>query len=218
MKSVAVIPAYNVSSSIGEVVKRTLPFVNEVIVVDDGSIDETARIAKESGAKVISIKQNKGKAHATRLGLTECEGFDAIITLDGDLQHCPEEIPQLLEQIKGGANLCIGSRFLDGHSNMPMANRFSNRIASRLITLLSGEKLSDPQSGFRALDGKTAKNLELKAERYAIEHVMILEASEKKCKIEEVPISCIYGDEESQIKIFSDTLRVTHDIIRFLLR
>jgi glycosyltransferase involved in cell wall biosynthesis len=218
MKTVAVIPAYNTSKSIGEVVRRTKPFVDEVIVVDDGSKDATAKEAKRQGAVVISLEKNTGKANATKIGLRNCCDYDAIVMLDGDLQHCPEEIPRLLDELKNGTHLCIGSRFLNGHKGMPFGNRFSNRVASRIISFITGHGLSDPQSGFRALDGKIAQELELRAERYSIEHIMILEAAKKECTIKEVGISCIYGDEESQIRIFSDTLQVIHDIIRFVLR
>jgi glycosyltransferase involved in cell wall biosynthesis len=93
MKAAAVIPAFNTKSSIGEVVRRTLPFVDKVVVVDDGSSDDTAAEAKRSGALVISLEKNTGKANATRIGLNACCDFGAVVLLDGDLQHCPEEIP-----------------------------------------------------------------------------------------------------------------------------
>jgi glycosyltransferase involved in cell wall biosynthesis len=218
MKSAAVIPAYNVERSIGEVVRRTLPFVDKVLVVDDGSSDNTAGEAQRNRATVISLDVNTGKANATKVGLRECSGFGVVVTLDGDLQHCPEEIPRLLEEIKNGTDLCIGSRFLNGQNSMPLRNRISNIAASRIISFISGQRLSDPQSGFRALDGKIISELELKAEKYAIEHVMILEAAKNEFKIKEVPITCIYGDEKSQVRIFSDTLRVAYDILRFVLR
>jgi glycosyltransferase involved in cell wall biosynthesis len=218
MKSAAVIPAFNVESSIWEVVKRTLPFVDTVIVVDDGSTDETAYEAGRSGAEVISLPKNTGKANATKVGLGECGEYGAVVMLDGDLQHRPEEIPKLIAEVKNGAELCIGSRFLDGDTEMPINNLISNKVASTIISLISRQQISDPQSGFRALDGTALKGLGLKAEKYAIEHIMILEAAQKNLKIKEVPISCVYGDEESQIRIFSDTLRVAYDILRFVLR
>lgn len=218
MKHAAVIPAYNISKTIGEVVSRTLPFVDQVVVVDDGSSDNTASEAKRHGAMVISLGKNTGKANATRIGLQECASADVVVTLDGDLQHCPEEIPKLVEEIKNGTDLCIGSRFFNDHSMMPLGSKLSNRIASRLISFLAGQKLTDPQSGFRALGGKILPELELKAERYAIEHIMILEAAKKRFKIREVPVSCIYGEEQSNVKVFSDTFRVTYDILRFVLK
>lgn len=218
MRSAAVIPSYNVERSIGEVVKRAVSFVDLVVVVDDGSIDTTAEEARRNGAKVISLEENTGKANATKVGLKNCLDYTAVVTLDGDLQHCPEEIPRLLAEIEQGADLCIGSRFLNGQVSMPLGNRISNRVASRIISTISGQRISDPQSGFRALDGEVLPRLELRAEKYAIEHVMILEAAKKGLEIREVPINCIYGDEESQIRVFSDTIRVAYDILRFVLK
>ncbi len=217
MRIGAVIPAYNVEDTIEEVVDRTIPFVERIIVVDDGSDDSTASLAKCNGADCFKLEKNTGKANATKMGLRKCGDLDAVVTLDADLQHCPEEIPLLIEEIKNGTDLCIGSRFFKENSSMPWANRFSNAIASRVISRLSGQRLTDPQSGFRAIHSRILPHLELKAERYSIEHIMILEAARKKFRIREVPISCIYGDERSNIRIFSDSLRVTYDILRFVL-
>ena len=217
MRTVALIPAYNAAGTIGEVVKRTLSFVDKVIVVNDGSTDATAKEAEHQGAEVLSIGKNTGKANAIRTGLRKCHGFDAVVLLDADLQHCPEEIPRLLEEIKNGADLCIGSRFLNGKVKMPLGNRFSNSTAGRIISFLSGQRLTDPQSGFRALNGKMAISLELRAERYAIEHIMILEAARRGLRIGEVPTSCVYGYETSSVRPVRDTLRVMYHILRFLL-
>ncbi len=197
---------------------RTMPFVDLVVVVDDGSIDNTAGEARKNGAEVLSLEENTGKANATKVGFRSCTDYNAVVTLDGDLQHCPEEIPILLDEVKKGADLCIGSRFLNGHVSMPLGNWMSNRVASRIISAISGRRISDPQSGFRALDGSALSRLELRAEKYAIEHVMILEAAKKGLTIREVPINCVYGDEVSQIRVFSDTLRVAYDILRFIVR
>jgi len=218
MKSAAVIPSYNVEKTIADVARRTSQFVDQVFVVDDGSDDNTAEKARRAGAEVICLELNTGKANATRVGLKKCSGYDAVVLLDGDLQHCPEEIPNLLAAVDSGAHLCIGSRFLNGGVEMPFGNRLSNRVASRIISTITGQTVTDPQSGFRALDGEVAQELELAAERYAIEHIMILEAAKKRYTINEVPITCIYGDEESNINILSDSYRVMRDIIRFVLR
>ncbi|GBE18791.1 MAG TPA: glycosyltransferase family 2 protein [Euryarchaeota archaeon] len=218
MKSAAVIPSYNVGKTIGDVVSRTSQFVDQVFVVDDGSTDETAVVARRSGAEVISLDVNTGKANATRVGIKKCSGYDAVVLLDGDLQHCPEEIPALISEVQSGAHLCIGSRFLNDTVGMPFGNRLSNRMASKIISTITGQTVTDPQSGFRALEGGVAQELELAAEGYAIEHIMILEAAKKSFIINEVPISCIYGDEESNVRVLTDSYRVMRDIIRFVLR
>ncbi len=218
MRAAAVIPAYNAEKSIGEVIERTLQFVERVVVIDDGSKDRTSDQIRLYDVEGIFLENNKGKANAIRLGLKRSASFDAVVALDADLQHRPEEIPALLSEIEKGADLCVGSRFLSDHSSMPFSNRFSNSVASRLVSFFAGQRLTDPQSGFRALRGTLIPDLELKAERYSIEHIMILEAARKKFMIKEVPITCLYGDEESSIRTIRDTVRVTKDILGFVLR
>jgi len=217
MKVIAVIPAYNAEKSIAEVVRRTKKFVGEVIVIDDGSSDNTLREALYAGANAIRLSRNRGKAHAVREGIKAIKECDAAVFLDADLQHLPEEIPLLVGEIEKGADICVGSRFLKGSpANMPLGNRFSNWFARNLIRLVAGVKITDPQSGFRAVRWSKLKELELKAERYAIDHVMILEAAKKGFKFAEVPISSIYGKEKSHISIIKDTLRVAYYVARFV--
>ncbi|MEE8168794.1 MAG: glycosyltransferase family 2 protein [Candidatus Hydrothermarchaeales archaeon] len=216
MQSAAVIPAYNEAKTIRKVVEQTRNFVNKVVVVDDGSNDATAIEAEGGGAEVISYRRNRGKAHAIRLGFRECRDCDVVVVLDADLQHLPEEIPLLLKCIDDGSDLCIGSRALKVN-NMPSSRRLSNWVASTLIGRLIGKRITDPQSGFRAIRGEKLGLLELRAERYAIEHVMILEAARKGFKICEVPVSCRYAGEESDIKMVRDTVRVIYYISRFLV-
>lgn len=217
MRVVAVIPAYNEAKTIEQVVERARQVVDKVIVVDDGSIDKTAEIARAAGAEVVVLKKNMGKAHALKRGLKNCSGYDAVVLLDGDLQHLPEEIPLLLEGLSNGGDLVLGSRFFSSYDSMPRMSVLSNRAASILLSFLTGQKITDPQSGFRAIRGEKLGLLELRAERYAVEHIMILEAARKKFKIKEVPISCVYGDEKSDINPFKDTLKVIYHILRFLL-
>ncbi len=218
MRAAAVIPAYNEARAIGQVVGRARKFVDKVIVVDDGSMDKTAEIARAAGAEVFVLKKNMGKARAIKEGLKECRGYDAIVLLDGDLQHLPEEIPLLLSCLGDGSDLVLGSRFLSAYDSMPRMSVLSNRAASVILSFLTGRRVTDPQSGFRAIRGEKLSLLELRAERYAIEHIMLLEAARKKFKINEVPISCVYGDEKSDIHPLKDTLKVVYHILRFLLR
>jgi glycosyltransferase involved in cell wall biosynthesis len=217
MKKVAVIPAYNEEKTIRQVIERTLKFVDEVIVVDDGSTDSTAAEAEKTRARVIRLRKNSGKANALKTGFRHLPDCDAVVMLDADLQHLPEEIPRFLEALQNGSDLCIGSRFLEAPRNMPWACKLSNRVASALVSFLAGQRISDPQSGFRAIKKDKLDLLELKAERYSIEHILILEAAAKRMKIKEVPISCVYGDEKSKIKPLRDSVKVAYNILRFVL-
>lgn len=217
MNSAVIIPAFNEAKTIGEVVKESKNIVDYVVVVDDGSEDDTAREASKNGAEVIRVDVNSGKANAIRQGLRNCNGYDVVLLMDGDMQHSPSEIPQFISCIENGADLCIGSRFLKKETPMPIINQISNTVARTLISFLAGQKISDPQSGFRAIKGSRISELDLKAERYAIEHIMILEASKKKFKICEVPISCRYEGEKSHINPVKDSLRVIYYLLKFYL-
>jgi glycosyltransferase involved in cell wall biosynthesis len=216
--NVAVIPAYCEEKTIKEVVLRTEKFVDRVIVVDDCATDNTFEEAKGTGAEVIRHEKNRGKAQALKTGFASLGKCDVVITLDGDLQHLPEEIPNLIAGIEEGADLCIGSRFLSDTNCMPLSNRISNKIASTLLSVLAGQKVTDPQSGFRAIRWEALEKLKLPADRYAIEHIMILEAARKGFKIKEIPISCIYGGEKSHINPARDTVNVIYHILRFIIR
>lgn len=216
--NIAVVPAYNEEKTIREVAERTKKFVDHVIVVDDSSTDGTFDEAKKAGVEVIKHEKNMGKAQALKTGFASLGECDVVITLDGDLQHLPEEIPNLIAGIEDGADLCIGSRFLEDSNCMPLSNRISNKIASMLLSFLSGQKVTDPQSGFRAIKRGALEQLELPADRYAVEHIMILEAAKKGLKIKEIPISCIYGGEKSHINPARDTANVIYHIFRFIIR
>ncbi len=217
MRVVAVIPVYNEGERIGEVVRKTLSYVDEVVVVNDGSSDGSGEIAERAGARVVSLSRNTGKANALRQGFSAAGECDVVVTLDGDLQHLPEEIPALLRKIEEGCDLVIGSRFLSGKLSMPPQRRFSNLVTSTIISLLTGRRITDPQSGFRAIRASKLRLLKLRAERYAIEHIMILEAVKKGLKVCEVPVSAVYGDEKSHIKPLRDTLSVAYYILRFVV-
>ena len=154
---VAVIPCYNTESHIAEVVTKCLPHVDQVIVVDDGSTDDTAIEAKKAGAQVISHERNMGYGATIKTCLREAQRScnDIAITIDGDGQHNPDEIPQVLFPIlKNEADLVIGSRFLDINNGIPTYRRFGIKAITLLYNLGSRVKVSDAQSGFRAYSRK----------------------------------------------------------------
>lgn len=215
--NVAVIPAYNAGKTIRDVVERSRKFVDHIIVVDDCSTDNTLDEARRAGAEVVRHHKNMGKAAALKTGFKRVGNCEIVITMDADLQHIPEEIPALLDRVRDGCDLCVGSRLLSDVSRMPLLNRISNRLTSILITVLARQEITDPQSGFRAIKQEALQNLELPSERYAIEHIMILEAAKKGLKIEEVPISCVYGEETSHINPVKDTANVIYHILRFII-
>lgn len=196
MKVITIIPAYNEgkrSKVFSSVIRRAKKYSNLVIVVNDGSTDNTEEIAKKARAKVISYKNNRGNGYAKRLGSKIAMKYkpDIIIFLDADGQHRPEDIPKFLKALKK-SDMVIGSRF-KGKIATSRINLFGNIGLRFGVNLLCfgfnfNKWLSDTECGYRAIKADKLKKLNLKADRYAIEAEMILEASRKKLKINEISI------------------------------
>jgi glycosyltransferase involved in cell wall biosynthesis len=191
----AVIPAFNEEIAIGTVVLITRAYVDHVIVVDDGSTDKTAHIADLAGAEVIRIKKNRGKAHALLVGLARAKesGCNAVVILDGDGQHKPEEIPNLLTPVLSKeADMVIGSRFLNINSAVPSYRRMGQKTLDYATNIESSYKSTDTQSGFRALSCYALKFLDFQSDDYNIESDMISHFSANGLRITEVPITVLY--------------------------
>ena len=130
MKICAAIPAFNNERTILEVVENTRREVDHVVVIDDGSTDQTTKLAKEAGAHVVTVSKNRGKGHALAIAFQYAResGFDAIITLDADLQHDPSEIPKFIDHYRARkSEIVIGNR-LHGKRNIPRIRYGPNRI------------------------------------------------------------------------------------------
>ncbi len=195
MKIVAVIPAYNEEQTIADVLKRTRPFVSEMIVVNDGSRDRTAEIALENGAIVVSHLVNRGLGAAIGTGFAAAKkrNADALITLDADGQHDPSEIPKFVSAIENGANVVIGSRMLS-RTGMPWYRQVANILGNLSTLFLFGAWVTDSQSGFRAFSKLAFETIEVKTNGMEVSSELIADAHEKKFSIVEVPIQAIYTD------------------------
>jgi glycosyltransferase involved in cell wall biosynthesis len=200
MKVLAGIAAYNEARYVGSIVLQARQYVDEVIVVDDGSTDNTARVAELAGATVIHHSENKGKGAAIQSILAEAKkrNPDAVVLLDADAQHNPNEIPALIKPIAEGFDLVIGSREAQ-KDKTPRYRRIGQKVVLRSTRLASKANISDSESGFRALSPKAINELELKANGFAIESEMITLAADKNLKITEVPISNIYTKDGSTL-------------------
>ncbi len=206
---IAAIPAYNDEKYIGTVVLKTRQYVSEVIVLDDGSTDRTADIARLAGASVIQHEQNKGKGVSIQRILAEAKkrNLDTLVLLDTDAQHNPDEIPNLIKPIiSEGFDLIIGSREQQ-RLNIPPYRRVGQRVLSYFLRLLSGEKVFDSECGFRAFSPKAVAELKLKQSGFAVEAEMIAAAAEKALKVTEVPISAIYTRDGSTLNPVAHGLR-----------
>lgn len=185
------VAAYNEAPVIGDVVnaaRRAVPLA-EVLVVDDGSTDDTAGAAAAAGARVLRLPANFGKGSALRQGLAQARG-EVIVLIDGDGQDDPREIPRLLAALRPGVELVIGSRFI-GHFEpgaITTINRWGNRFLTSVINLLFSTALTDTQAGFKALRAETLRRINLSASRFDIEVDLLLAVLQAGGGVAEVPV------------------------------
>ena len=174
VKSVAIIPAYNEEVALGSIILRTLQYVDEVIIVNDGSDDKTVDVAKLAGAEIIN--------HAT------------VVTIDADGQHNPDEIPSLIKPIiEDGADLVNGSRYMNGpEENTPAYRRVGQQVLDNATNISAGIKVTDSQSGFRAFSPAACKVFRFYDTGFGIESEMLVDVAEAGLKIVEVPITVRY--------------------------
>jgi glycosyltransferase involved in cell wall biosynthesis len=221
IKIIAAIPCFNTGPFIQNIVLKTKNHVDEVVVIDDGSSDMTAFLAKNVGAFVISHPQNRGYGEALKSCFTEAlnNNADIIITLDGDGQHDPDQIPDLLAPIiKGDADVVIGSRFLTA-AKIPTYRRSGISIINYLWNFGHKNKLSDSQSGFRAYRRNILEQLHLSEKGMGISIEILQQISNNGVKIKEIPIICSYENNNAHItkKAISHGLGVTFCIIKLKL-
>ena len=204
-KIVAIIPAFNEEVALGSVILRTLQYVDKVIVVNDGSSDKTEDVAKLAGAEVISHSSNLGKGRGLKSGFDFVQAFNEnnnydeffsiIVTIDGDGQNNPDEIPQLVAPIiSGEADFVNGSRYIEGskEDDTPGYRRVGQKVLDKATNISSGLNITDSQSGFRAFSKKTIPFFKLNDSGFGIESEMLSEAAEAGIKIVEVPITVRY--------------------------
>ena len=191
---VAIIPAFNEEEALPDVIAKTLKYVDKVIIVNDGSIDKTAEVAIEAGAEVINHSTNLGKGEALKSGFKAVGNDSIIITIDGDGQHNPDEIPDLIKPIiENGADLVNGSRYMNGpEENTPAYRRVGQRVLDIATNISAGITVTDSQSGFRAFSPKSKSCFRFKDTGFGIESEMLVDAAEAGLKIVEVPITVRY--------------------------
>lgn len=218
---IAVIPAYNEAASITQVVEGARAFVTRVIVVDDGSTDGTAAEAKRAGADVVRRPTNGGKGLALRDGFHRAleYGAQVIVTLDGDGQHSPEEIPRLLDPIHAGAaDVVVGSRHLDGVgvAATPSHRRLGQQVLEKAAHVATGTPVSDSESGFRAYRAEVVRTLPLEEPGYATDWEAYVKAREAGFTIVEVPSRARYDvPNPSKQSALSQGLDVGMGVLRF---
>ncbi len=203
-----IIPAYREAGRIGAVVEGVRAFVPDVLVVDDGSPDETAGQAERAGAIVIRHETNCGKGAALETGFRSARerGFEFAITLDGDGQHAPSDLPAFIQEFrKSGTPVLIGTRMSDTRS-MPWVRRLTNRFMSWLLSREMGQRVPDTQCGYRLYVLAVVPELSAQSRRFAAESEILMELSRRGVKIGSVPIATIYGSEQSKIHPIKDAI------------
>ena len=195
MRILAVIPAYNESQTIAEVLRDTSRFVDGIIVVDDGSTDRTAEIARTHGALVVRhvINRGLGAAIGTGFEMAKRLSADVVVTLDADGQHDPSEIPKFISAIVGNADVVIGSRVLNWR-DMPWHRKCATVIGNLVTFFLFGAWVTDSQSGFRAFTSFALRHIQIKTNHMEVSSELIAEAKRLKLNLVEVPIKAIYSD------------------------
>jgi glycosyltransferase involved in cell wall biosynthesis len=202
MKTIVIIPAFNEQAAIGEVVRKSLQYADDVLVVDDGSADDTSQIASDAGASVLRHPTNFGKGVSLRDAFKKVDGYDIVVTIDGDGQHNPDEIPVLIKPIEENeADFVNGSRYINGFDeNTPAYRRVGQRVLDIATNVTAGTSVTDSQSGFRAFSGKTINCYKFRDPGFGIESEMIADAAENNLRILEVPITVKYDVENSSTK------------------
>ena len=204
-----IIPTYNEAKNIGEVLAEIKQYKIDAVVIDDGSSDSTAEIARNQGAIVLKNEKNQGKGASLIKGFNYAlsKGYEAVITMDGDGQHLPEDIPHFLRLAENpDSSIFIGNR-MDSIRNMPLVRVFVNRLMSWAISSIIGQSVPDTQCGYRLIKKNVLGRINLRTANYEIESEIIIKGARSGFKIEAVPIITVYRDEKSKINPFIDTLR-----------
>ena len=216
-KICVIIPAYNVADSIGSVVKGAYQHVRMVMVVDDGSGDGTGKNALSAGAKVLFIDKNRGKGNALKVLFKEAakQGFAAVISMDGDGQHNPDEIPRLIHAHKeNSGNIIVGSR-MHSRENIPRARFNAMHVARFFISLAANQFIEDTQCGYRVYPLALIQRMALTQEKYVTESEILIKAGDMGVTIDFVRIGAIYGEIHSHFRPVLDVSAITAYIISY---
>jgi len=219
-KICAIIPAFNEAEAISAVVKGVISQGIDALVVNDGSTDNTALIAQNRGAFVISHKERRGKGIALKTGLDKAvsDNYKLLFILDADGQHDPNDIPVFLKKLElSGCSAVIGNR-MGMPKGMPFVRVLTNKFMSSVISLICCQHIPDSQCGYRLFTREVIANVNIKSQKFEIESEILIKLSNKGFRIESVPIKTIYANEKSKIRPIRDTIRFIRLIIKVFLK
>jgi len=246
MNTCLLLPAYNESRTIGQIIQEASEFIRDIIVIDDGSSDSTGEIAAACGAVCLTNATNRGKGFALRKGFAYAlaHGYDLILTMDSDGQHEPADLPRFLALFdKTHPDILIGARVREVipehadkirtsrfHTNssasksgtkkvlrsMPLHRRINNWLVSQVGSRLCRQRVPDFQSGYRLIRASVLREVRLETTRYETEAEILIKAGQLGFRIESVPIQTRYGAEVSYIKPLREMWLFTRLLLRSL--
>ena len=212
-----VIPAFNAANTIGALVRTVKQQGLPVIVINDGSSDNTAPIASGEGAVVISHLRNEGKGRALRTGFEHAlrAQYDGVITMDSGGQQDPAEIPELIRTAeRQHAGMVVGNRMAT--ATMPWLRRVVNRTLSHIVSTVARQPIPDSQSGFRLIRKEVLSSLSLTSRRFEIETELLWAAAKRRWKVVFVPVRTTYDKHSRHIRPVRDGLRFFGIVLRYL--
>jgi glycosyltransferase involved in cell wall biosynthesis len=216
----AVIPAFNAEKTVGPVVKGALAFLPTVIVADDGSTDATAEVAKEAGALVVRLPENRGKGHCLRLLFAEARkrGFEVVIALDSDGQHDPADIPRFLDAHRNEpGTVIVGSRMGD-EGAIPVHRRNSMLVARFYVCLAANRYIDDTQCGYRLYPLSVVESIALLKERYVTETELLLKVGDSGIPIRSLPIPAVYlPEQKTYFRSVPDVAAISVYVISYIM-
>jgi glycosyltransferase involved in cell wall biosynthesis len=217
-KTAIIIPSYNASPTLGKLISKLTEYVSskDIVVIDDGSTDDTYEVAKDSRVTVIQHEKNKGKGIALKTGFDYClkNNYSGVITMDADLQHDPKFVQDFLKMGESSKyGIIIGTRQMN-LKIMPSDRYLTNKICSIIISILAGKTIHDSQSGYRWISREVLKKVNLSSKRYDLESEILIKAGRANFKMGEVEISTIYEKSKSFINPFVDTGRFIKVVIK----
>ena len=215
MRTCVIIPTYNEAKAIAGLVSQIRKLGLKVIIIDDGSDDDTVKIAQAFGAEVLRNQLNLGKGASLIKGYNYAlaGGFDAVISMDGDGQHSCDDIQAFIDKAESSScGIIVGNRMAIT-KQMPVLRIMVNRFMSGLISLIAGQFIPDSQCGFRLIKKDLLQKINLITSKYETESEILIQAARLGFKIEHVPVKTIYSGQKSQIHPFIDTLRFLRFII-----
>lgn len=216
MRICVILPTYNEAKEISRLAREIRRQNLDALVIDDGSSDNTSRLAMDSGATVLRNLRNEGKGASLIKGFDYAlsHGYDAVITMDGDGQHLTQDLPVFIQAaLAPHSQIIVGNR-MQMTTAMPRVRVLTNKFMSWLISVLTKQNIPDTQCGFRLIKKEALQKISLTTNKYETESEILIQGARLGFKIVSVPVKTVYLNEKSHIHPFKDTLR----FIRFVLK